>query len=208
MNVVNLLKNPNVQQNALELLFPIIGFVFFDWSFLVIILFYLTDQLGVEIAYLMRLKFVEKIFLPIKKWLFPIAIVSSVTFFVVEFLWIERLFLTEKFDCSTNYFWLEMQQFLKQEFLFFLPVLVYMNYFKDKMTFYKSKLPYENSPERMLAFQITIYLARLTCVGLVVLLWYIFKWSDLAFVFIIPVLKLIFDAWLMPWGKINLFKGI
>ncbi len=208
MKIINRLKNQNVQQNALELLFPIVGFVFFDWSFLIIILFYLTDQIGAEIAFLMRLKFVQKLFLPIKVWLFPTAIALSLTFFILEFYWIQAVFISEKFDCVEPYFWLELKQFLKQEFLFFLPILVFMNYYKDKMTFYKSKLPYENSPERMFAFQVLTFIARFICIALVIALWHIFKWSDLLFVLFIPIIKLSYDAWILPWSKINLFKGI
>jgi len=201
MDLVKWIKNPNVQQNALELLFPIIGFLFFDWSLLVIILFYLTDQLGVEFTFWARLKFVQKLFLPKIKWLFFIVVIGFILFFTIEIISIGYVFTHEKFDCSILYFWLEFNQFLKQEFLLFLPALLFLNYFKDKMTFYKSNQPYQISPKRLIVFQFITYISRLILIGLMIIVWYSFKPSDIWFVLLIPIFKLVFDVGILPFFK-------
>ena len=55
MNKLNF-KNPFVQQYILELLLPIIGYFFFNWTLPIIAVFYLMDQLGALFSLVRKLK--------------------------------------------------------------------------------------------------------------------------------------------------------
>ncbi|MFK8045678.1 MAG: hypothetical protein AB8B72_09290 [Crocinitomicaceae bacterium] len=202
------LKNPTIQQYGLEFLFPIVGYLLFDWSFLLIVLFYLVDQLGNQINFFARLKFVEKLFRPKKKWLFPLAIGIFIVLFSAEIALISHFFLRYIYDCQTSYFYEEINSFLIGEFWLFLPLLILINYFKDKMTFYKTELPYQESPDKMLIINLLSIFSVFVLVALVFIGWMFLKPAIVIIVILIAVLKLLNDAFILPQFKVRYFKKI
>ena len=193
------IKNPIFQQYSLELLFPIVGYLFFDWSFLLIVLFYLVDQLGNQVNFFARLRFVQTLYLPKKKWLFPVTIFGFLFIFIVEMVVIFGLFYTYLYDCQTVFLYSELMDFLLQELWLFLPVLVLANYLKDKMTFYKTDLPYQESPEKMMALNSLKLVSVFLLIIIVLMFWLIL---------LIAGLKLLFDLAIFPFFKRHYFKKI
>ena len=202
------IKNPIFQQYSLELLFPIVGYLFFDWSFLLIVLIYLVDQLGNQVNFFARLRFVQTLYLPKKKWLFPVTIFGFLFIFIVEMVVIFGLFYTYLYDCQTVFLYSELMDFLLQELWLFLPVLVLANYLKDKMTFYKTDLPYQESPEKMMALNSLKLVSVFLLIIIVLMFWYIFKPSSIWLILLIAGLKLLFDLAIFPFFKRHYFKKI
>ncbi|MDX1349199.1 MAG: hypothetical protein R3279_03065 [Putridiphycobacter sp.] len=208
MAIKHVLKNPAVQQYALELLFPIIGYLFFGWSFLVIVLFYLVDQLGNQINFFARLKFVQKLFLPRKNWLFPVMIVNFVILFCIELLWLNYLFKEELYNCQAYFYRSELVDFFYNEFWLFLPLLVLANYFKDKMTFYKTDLPYQISPHNMSIFNVISIIGTFALIAFVYAVWINLKPSVLFIIIVVAILKLGFEVMILPALKNRIFRKI
>ncbi len=202
------LKNPINQQYLLELLFPILGYLFFDWSFLIIVLFYLVDQLGNQINFFARLHFVQKLHLPKVKWIFPISIFIFLVLFNTELLWLFNLFTTEVYDCTESFFWGEMNDFLRNEFWLFMPLLIVANYFKDKMTFYKTDAPYQETPLKMVVFNMLAIVFIFFQILLIYSIWLWFKPSFLWMIILIAISKLLFDVLIFPKFKETFFRKI
>lgn len=192
----------------MELLFPIIGFLFFDWSFLIIVLFYLVDQLGNQVNFFARLRFVQTLYLPKKKVLFPLALGIFSILFLIELFLLYPLFLNYLYDCQPGFLHSELIDFLKQEFWLFLPLLIFANYLKDKMAFYKTDLPYKESPEKMLILNSIKIISAFGLVALIWALWLIFKPSAIWLIIIIAGLKLLFDTIIFSFFKTRFFKKI
>ena len=190
------------------MLFPIVGYLFFVWSFLLIVLFYLVDQLGNQVNFFARLRFVQTLYLPKKKWLFPVTIFGFLFIFIVEMVVIFGLFYTYLYDCQTVFLYSELMDFLLQELWLFLPVLVLANYLKDKMTFYKTDLPYQESPEKMMALNSLKLVSVFLLIIIVLMFWYIFKPSSIWLILLIAGLKLLFDLAIFPFFKRHYFKKI
>lgn len=208
MSLKKHLKNPVYQQYALELLFPIIGYVFFGWSFLIIVAFYLVDQLGNQVNFLARLKFVQKLFLPKRNWLFPSMLAIFILLYAIELVWINDLFKTELYNCQFNFYFDELKSFIYEEFWLFLPLLVLANYLKDKMTFYKTDLPYQTSPLKMSLFNVIGLISSFIPILGVYFIWLAFKPSELLIIMVIAIVKLIYDGFLLPEMKRRFFKKI
>lgn len=206
--IKNPIKNPLFQQYALELLFPILGYLFFDWSFLVIVLFYLVDQLGNQVNFFARLRFVQTLYLPKKKWIFPLSIFIFCIVLTAELGWLYSLFSGSIYDCTTLYFHEALIDFLVSEFWLFLPILIAANYFKDKLTFYKTELPYKESPEKMIIFNWINFLSALLLIGSIYMIWLMFKPAFIWLIILIAILKLSYDLLMFPFMKKHFLKQL
>jgi len=202
------LKNPTIQQYGLELLFPIVGYLFFDLSFLLVIFFYLVDQLGNQINFFARVSFVENLFRPKLRWLFPAAIFLFVVLFVAEIILIGLFFKNNIYDCQSTFFASEIKSFFLKEFWLFLPLLVFLNYFKDKMTFYKSDLPYQESPQKMVIFKSISIFNAFALIGFIYVIWLLLKPAIIIILILVALFKLLNDAFLVPELKVRYFKKI
>ncbi|MFK8039308.1 MAG: hypothetical protein AB8B74_13525 [Crocinitomicaceae bacterium] len=202
------LKQPVFQQYALELVFPILGYLFFGWSFLIIVLFYLIDQFGNQVNFFARLRFVQTLYLPKKKWIFPLAIILFCIVLTIELSWIYNLFSNSIYDCTTLFFHEELYDFLISEFWLFLPILIIANYFKDKMTFYKTDLPYQESPEKMVITNWIGLVSTFLLITFVYGIWLIYKPAHIWLIVAIALLKLLYDVLIISFLKSRFLKVV
>ena len=206
MNVSQTLKNPKVLQYVLELLFPIIGYLCFDWTLLIIIIFYLIDQIGAEIAFWFRLRFVQNLFPPKKITFFYATITVFLILFSGQMWFITSVFIDHFYDCNLYYFQLELINFLKQEFWILMPLIIGMHYMKDKMEFYQSKTPYQFPPKILFWEQVVINFSVFLLTVLVALVWVKFMFNEVWIILIIPICKIAFDFLFLPVVKAKLFR--
>ena len=204
--MIKYLKNPKVQQYTLELIFPIVGYVFFDWSLLIIIVFYLMDQLGSEVAFWFRLKFVIS-FMPKKSN--ALLIFEAFTFtllYGIGLFWLLHIFMYHIYDCHLYFLRLEWLTFVKGEFLILFPVLFLLHYLKDKMEFYRTDEPYKHLPLPRFKARLVLNVSILAGIFLISGIWLIFKFHEIWLLILIPVLKLANDIFLFPKIQAYIFK--
>ncbi|MBK9191411.1 MAG: hypothetical protein IPM77_07790 [Crocinitomicaceae bacterium] len=83
MDLRDKLRNPFVQQYILEILIPLAGYFWFDWTIEIIALFYLIDQFASEFSFLRKLKSVAAY----HQMSFSRHLIISAFSFVIFLLW-------------------------------------------------------------------------------------------------------------------------
>ncbi len=135
MTIKERLRNPFVQQYLLEILLPIVGYYFFDWSLFIIACFYLVDQIGSEYSFVRKLITICRFE---NKATIQYSVAAIILFFIV--ISTEIFMLFDYFGGSN----LETEQKMINEFIFFakeelwilVPLIILMYHLKDQFTFF------------------------------------------------------------------------
>ena len=139
MTAKDVLTNP-LFQYSLELILPVVGYLFFGWTLPVIITFYFFDYLGGEIARHRRHAKVLENSKRENKSKFIIGVILGSLAFLVSLLALYfvllNLNLNVKLDLNPMN---EIILFLKDEGWILFPVVILANLMKDKVTFYLPK---------------------------------------------------------------------
>lgn len=186
------LKNPFVQQYVLEILFPLIGYFFFDWSIIVIVVFYLVDYFASETAFVFRVKRVARE----KKtnWLGSFILATFVSLIFVSVATLIIYFVFPKVDGITlEYLTTEVIKFSKEELWFLFPLVILMYLFKDQFTFYMPRRYLNYAANKMIIYRSLLngILVFLIIAGF--LLWTFFSMHEVVAIVVFLVLKLAFD---------------
>jgi hypothetical protein len=187
------LKNPFIQQFIAEILFPFIGYLFFDWSLLIIVVFYLLDQLAYQLIFFKRLHVINMYWNDKNGWLY---LIISIGFFFLVFT-IELYILNQSFsyisDITGSCYLDELKTFAKNELWILFPVLLLMYYMQDKMLFY---MPRRFEQYLSKTYMIHNLIKNVVILILVVVASYVYpltNFPDLAIIFCIVSIKLIYD---------------
>lgn len=193
MSVIRQLKNPFVQQYLIEILFPLIGYYFFDWDILLIGLYYLIDYFVSIFFFLKRARLINKTSKsPIQ--IYKIAVVGCCLYLFFFFNLIGFVWRMSQFYANDMYGVLRKIELLfYSELWFLIPLIFMLFYFKDRMTFVV--------PRRFLNFDSKRYLiGDLIGAGVITFLFFtglfLWKWFDLNDTFAILIfigVKIIFD---------------
>ena len=130
------LKNPFFQQYALELLLPIVGYFFFDWSITIIAIFYFLDQIASDLVYTRK---IYKIGAESKaKNHLIISIFTLINFLVIFVAEIALFnnFWPDLISQSRTEFYAEIWDFTVSELWILFPLLIAVYHLKDLFTFY------------------------------------------------------------------------
>jgi hypothetical protein len=198
MSFKTYLKNPLNQQYIAEILFPILGYLFFDWSLLIIVLFYLIDQLAAQILFLKRLHTINQ-FHQIKNGpiLIMISTFSFIAFFSIELYGLYLAF--EKLsDLTGNCFTEEVLSFIKNELWLLFPLLILVYYMQDKLTFY---MPRRFETQSSKNYVLINFIENCIITILVVIGSYMYQFltlPDLIVIALILVIKIAYDILLRP----------
>lgn len=130
------LKNPFFQQYALELLLPLVGYFFFDWSLTIIAVFYFLDQIASDIVYARKINKIgseQKV----KNHFFKstVVLVNFLIIFVAEAALFDH-FWPNLISQSKTEFYAEIWDFTVSELWILFPLLIAVYHFKDLFTFY------------------------------------------------------------------------
>jgi hypothetical protein len=198
MSFKTYLKNPLNQQYIAEILFPILGYLFFDWSLLIIVLFYLIDQLAAQILFLKRLHTINQ-FHQIKNGpiLIMISTFSFIVFFSIELYGLYLAF--EKLsDLTGNCFTEEVLSFIKNELWLLFPLLILVYYMQDKLTFY---MPRRFETQSSKNYVLINFIENCIITIMVVIGSYMYQFltlPDLIVIALILVIKIAYDILLRP----------
>jgi hypothetical protein len=197
MSLTEKLRNPFVQQYAVEILFPLIGFFFFDWSLVVIAVFYLMDQIGSETAFFRRLVRVSVAknapYIRVFTW----SLAAFLALFVVQgiFLLLVGFDLMQSAIPATD----EIIKFMKEEGWFLFPLVIFMYHFKDQFMFYMPRRYLQYKPMKMQLYRLVSNLVILVLVvgGISVLKLVELPGAVVLILFL--VLKVVFDFTIAKW---------
>jgi hypothetical protein len=131
------LRNPFVQQYFLEILIPLIGFFWFDWTLEIIALFYLVDQLASEFSYLRKLKSIASY--QNMKFInhFLLSVFLFLTIFFLECFLLFHFFSGQLNMTENNSeILLQIKIFAIEEGWLLFPAVFLMYYLKDQFTFF------------------------------------------------------------------------
>lgn len=187
------LRNPKIQQGIMEVIFPIAGYFFWDWSILIIVVFYMIDWLASQIMYTRRLIKVKEQFNESLNWVIPLSVFLSV-FLIVGISVILYFYFASLYG-------LDLEKNLNQELLFFskdelwylFPLILFSYHLMDKMLFYV--------PKRFMNYSVRPYMYKnivSNCMASVLIVLGVFVYANLeiseifTLVLIVGV-KLVFD---------------
>jgi len=191
MTLKERLRNPFVQQYLIEIVFPLVGYFFFDWDLLIIGVYYLIDHLSSQILFFRRLSWMNKdkddSIVPL-----IVSIVASLVFVMVEVLVLTFLICEtqslELMDVQTKFL-----LFAKEELWILFPVVLLVYHLKDQFTFYMPrhylKFDYKASV-RDDAIGGAIQLSLLFLGGL---LWWKLRIPDFSVILLFLVVKIAYD---------------
>ena len=191
MTLKERLRNPFVQQYLIEIVFPLVGYFFFDWDLLIIGVYYLIDHLSSQILFFRRLSWMNKdkddSIVPL-----IVSIVASLVFVMVEVLVLTFLICEtqslELMDVQTKFL-----LFAKEELWILFPVVLLVYHLKDQFTFYMPrhylKFDYKASV-RVDAIGGAIQLSLLFLGGL---LWWKLRIPDFSVILLFLVVKIAYD---------------
>ncbi len=165
------LRNPIFQQYALELLLPIIGFFVFNWSLLLIGIYFLIDHLVSQIFFYKRSLFVRE-YHGAKAGI-GILIISALAFlglFFLEIVVLSTLVLHVQnitLDLLLADFW----KLSKEELWYLIPLVFFAYYLKDKMTFYMSRAFVQFDFNKMVRWDLVGQFIMVSILSVSVFLW-------------------------------------
>jgi len=188
------LRNPKVQQGVMEVVFPLAGYFFWDWSLLIIVVFYMIVWLASQVMFTRRLIKVKEQFNERLNWVLPLSIFVSVLsivgisdFIYSFFQGIYGLVLNKDLNQ-------ELLTFLKGELWYLLPIIMLSYHLMDKMLFY--------APRRFLNYSVRPYLYgniksnSIACVMILIgtISYAYILPSDILTIVLIVTIKLFFDV--------------
>ena len=192
------MRNPFVQQYLIEIIFPLVGFFFFDWSLTIIAVFYLVDQIASEFSFVRRIHKISKS--ENRRSTFTLlTILLFLLLFSLQIFVLQNSFLAiRNIDASqlNNEIWI----FAKEELWLLFPLVIWLYHFKDQFTFYM--------PRRYLLYDLRktfIYHQMMNVISISTILLSVTAWSNIKisdeFVLIIFLtLKIAFDFTIAKWA--------
>lgn len=192
------LKNPFIQQNLLEILFPLVGFFWFDWSIVLIAGYYYIDFIADKTAFIRRYKWIRKqhavkINKPSLRLFASILILLPVLIGLISYYgMMSSLRLTPKLFNS------ELVEFVKNELWILLPVILVLYYFKDAMMFVAPRRYLLYNERKYMRFEVLKSSLSFFGTLLLFLLWSISQTPDWVALFAFVLGKSFLDFYVFP----------
>lgn len=193
MSRLKKLQNPFIQQYLIEILFPLLGYFFFDWDILIIGVYYLIDHFCAQVLFFRRAHWVNKKGLqvlgnyPLILAIFVFGVLFFAEFALLLYFLMEAKSMT--LEAISNSFLV----FAKEELWFLFPVVLFVYHLKDQFTFYMPRHYLKRKFIPYLWWDVGRNGFILALFGLFGYFWIYFKPNDLTIIFIFLVLKIGFD---------------
>ncbi len=193
MTLAKKLRNPFVQQYLIEIVFPLLGYFFFDWDILIIGVYYLIDHLCSQLLFFRRAYWVNnKGSQQFGIHLLIISILAFILFFGIETIGFGYMVMDTQI-MTFDMMWDSFIVFFKEELWVLIPVVLFVYHFKDQFTFYM--------PRRYLNFEFKSFVFWDLISGLIVLvllslgglLWVKFNIHNAIVIFIFVAVKITYD---------------
>lgn len=188
------LRQPVVQLGILEVIFPIAGYFFWDWSLMIIVFYYLIDWASAQMMYTKRLIEIKDQFNERLSWVVPLSIIVSYSVIAVAtiflYYYFEYIYVTIlKLDLNQA-----IIKFSIDELWYLIPLVLFSYHLVDKMLFYTPKAYKRYSVRPYLYKNIWSNLLGLGFILLGALIYNYIIPSDIVTIFLIVGVKLSFDV--------------
>mgnify|MGYP003657773018 CR=1 FL=1 len=202
MNLKDKIRNPQVQQTILEVVFPIVGYLLWEWSLMIIIVFYLLDYIIGQIFFIRRLYFSMSFHKDLKYSIIFSSIFSFLLFLSGELLILNDSFTLIYAELDKSHYQ-ELIKFAKEEVWLLFPAIGLMYFMTDKMFFYM--------PRRFLKVKAKNYALKNLIANIIILfliaggkfIFDTFQVPDLIVIIGIVITKLVFDVYIKK-KKLNI----
>lgn len=192
-------RNPFVQQYLIEIIFPLVGFFFFDWSLTIIAVYYLVDQIASEFSFLRRLYKISKSENIQNGNRFLLAILIFLTLFSILIFVLHNSFLTIR-DINATQLNLEVWNFAKEELWVLFPLVVWLYHFKDQFTFFMPRRYLLYDAKRTFIYHQLLNFISIGTIIIGVICWSQSKISDELILIFFLILKIAFDFTIAKWA--------
>ena len=136
MDWMQKLRNPFIQQYAVEILFPLLGYFFFDWDILIIGVYYLVDHLCSQILFFRRAHWVNvKGCNSFGNQILLGAILAFILFLGAEVMGFNYVIM-ETQNMNQAAVIEGFYSFALSELWLLFPIVLYVYHLKDSFTFY------------------------------------------------------------------------
>ena len=185
------LRNPFVQQYAIEILFPLIGYFFFGWGILLIGVYYLLDRFASQLLFFRRLVWMRKKGNESSFYLI-LSIVLSFIWITIEIVaLVYSIHLTQNTALET--IGQEVYAFTLDELWFLFPLVILMYHLKDQFTFYMPRHYLKFDYVRSVKWNLVGGGLQLALLVLGMVLWIQFFIPNWAVIFIFVSVKIGYD---------------
>lgn len=133
----NQLRNPIVQQYLFEIIFPLVGYFFFDWSLLIIGVYYLLDQFVGQLLFFRRYLWIEnrgKV-RQIRIGFFAFVLLTTMILFATSYYLFFELICEVK-NLTSEAFFDAFYTFAYEELWLLFPVMLFAYHMTDQFSFY------------------------------------------------------------------------
>lgn len=205
-SIAERLRNPFIQQYLIEIVFPLLGYFFFDWDILIIGVYYFVDQLCSQIMFYRRALWVKNKG-PIEGFgalFFIIFIPAFLVIFFFEIAWFSYLIVQTQ-EMNTGQIGEAVLAFGKSELWLLFPVVLFVYHLRDQFTFYMPRRFMNYNFQQMMSYDFLSNMIILTLFALGGMLWMKFALPDILVILLFLVLKIAFDLTLK---KIFLEKSV
>ena len=199
MNWREKLRNPFVQQYLIEILFPLVGFFFFNWSLTVIAVFYLVDQIASEFSFNRRLYKINRSGNSRHKFIVWISGIFFLVIFFIQLFILKISFLRIR-NIEAAQLYAEISTFAKEELWLLFPLVVLIYHFKDQFTFYMPRRYLHYDAKQSLIFHQLNNLISIGAIVIGVLIWSQCKMPDVVVLIIFLGMKILFDFTIAKWA--------
>lgn len=197
MDLKKRLRNPFVQQYVVEIIFPLVGYFFFDWTIFIIGVYYVVDHLAAQLLLLRRLNWMRKHqsgnHLPLLinglAGLVLIAIETAVLVYLIQ--------LTQKQSIEQIYE--AFMDFLQNELWLLFPLLLLVYHFKDQFTFYMPRHYLQVSYEKRAYYSTVGLLAIVLLLIIGGVAWFYIAFSNVIAIFVFLIIKVGYDLTIKQW---------
>lgn len=187
------LRNPFIQQYAIEIVFPLLGYFFFDWDILIIGVYYLIDHLCSQILYFRRAHWVNvKGQQSVGIQLLLLSIFTFAVFFFAELIGFNYLIIETQKMTQTEV--LDgFYDFAISELWLLFPLVLFVYHLKDQFTFYARRQYLKLNYKPYLFWEAVSGLIILLLFALGGFLWLKFSLPNAVIIFVFIGLKIGFD---------------
>ena len=193
------LRNPFVQQYLIEIVFPLVGYFFFDWNIWVIAIYYFFDQLGAQILFYGRAFIVNKKAETTRNLFgFFLSIIAFFLLFVFEICIIGTAVMQTQV-WTINKLETALIDFLVSEGWLLFPVLLLAYHLKDQFSFYMPRHYLKYDMGNMLKWNLISNVVIVLFIGLGTVIWRQFTLSNSLVIISFVVFKVAFDLLKRPF---------
>ncbi|MFT5819167.1 MAG: hypothetical protein ACI8ZM_000390 [Crocinitomix sp.] len=201
------LRNPFIQQYAIEIVFPLAGYFFFDWDILIIGVYYLVDHLCSQILFFRRAHWVNiKGLKPVGIHLLLMTVFALLLFLFAEVVGFNYLIM-ETQEMTQKAVFEGFYNFTISELWILFPLVLFVYHLKDQFTFYARRQYLKLNFKRYVLWEGVNALIILFLFALGGFIWTKYSIPNAAIIFIFIGLKIGFDLTVKRFSSKKALKG-